>query len=391
MVSMSPAPLVSPDARAPLPLVLIVEDSRIQATMLRQLLQQNGYEASVAANGLEALELARARVPDIVISDIVMPEMDGYATCCALKSEPRTSQVPVILLTALTNAIDIVEGLQAGADYYLTKPYDPQYLLAMLGSILSKRVPNPNGDGEAIEIEIEGQNYRIGAGRRQMLNLLLSTYSNAVLQNRLLLQTQHDLQTLNAQLVGQRAQIEAQGRELRENNALLRTQATRDSLTNLRNFRAFQERFSEEMERVRRQHEPLSLLLLDVDHFKGFNDTFGHPEGDGVLQRVARIMEDQARGCDFVARYGGEEFVILLPNTPSHAASLVAERVRGAIEGADWNLRAVTASIGIATTAPPLEADPDGKTLLASADAALYHSKRNGRNRVSHVLEIPAP
>ncbi len=387
----SSSPSLSDSARESLPLVLIVEDSLIQATMLRQLLQKNGYEAMVAANGEQALCQARERVPAIVISDIVMPVMDGYETCCAFKREEKLRHVPVILLTSLTNSTDIVQGLQAGADYYLTKPYDTTYLLSMLQSILGQQTDGLTKDDDAIEIEIEGRSYRIGAGRRQMLNLLLSTYSNAVLQNRLLLQTQHELQTLNSILVGQRAQIEAQQRELRETNALLLHQATRDSLTGLRNFRGFQERLREEIARARRGNEPLSLLLLDVDNFKQFNDSFGHPAGDEVLKRVAASMEAQARTADFVARYGGEEFVILLPETSKDAACLVAERVRAAIENDSWLERSVTASIGVATTPQIMGADGEGRALLAQADIALYHSKRTGRNRVWHVQDIPIP
>lgn len=366
------------------PLVLIVEDSRTQAAVLRHLLQQNGYEAVVATDGREALVLAHQRKPDLVVSDILMPVMDGYATCHAIKTEANLADVPVMLLTSLSDTTDIVKGLQAGADYYLTKPYDPPYLVSMIKSIISQKPQNTASMNEAIEVEVEGQHYLIGAGRRQMLNLLLSTYSNAVLQNRLLLQKQHELRTLNTQLNAQREQIEAQQRELREANMLLRNQATRDSLTNLRNFRALKERLAEEVERTKRHKEPLSLLLLDVDRFKQFNDTFGHPAGDEVLYQVARLMEEQARGSDFVARYGGEEFVILLPNTTEEQARAAAERVRVAIEQAAWKKRPVTASIGVATST-----EFDGAALLAQADIALYASKEGGRNRVTHVADMP--
>jgi diguanylate cyclase (GGDEF)-like protein len=279
-----------------------------------------------------------------------------------------------------------VEGLQAGADYYLTKPYDSDYLLSMLHSIVTLGPPRERPNSEAIEVILEGNSYLIGAGRRQMLNLLLSTYSNAVLQNRVLLRTQSELRTVNAQLEAQRSQIEAQGRELQEVNAMLRTQAMRDSMTGLRNFRAFNERLIEEIERSRRSHEPLSLLLLDVDHFKGFNDSFGHQAGDEVLRSVARIMETQARLCDFVARYGGEEFVILLGGTPEDESRHVAERVRAAIESGPWQKRAVTVSIGISTICHATP-DPQGIALLAAADKALYAAKGAGRNRIAHISD----
>ncbi len=365
------------------PLVLIVEDSRIQAAMLRQLLQKNGCEAMVAPDGARALEMAAERRPTIVISDILMPVMDGYQTCRAFKSAAELRDIPVILLTSLSDPLDIVEGLQAGADYYLTKPYDDKYLVSMIQSIVSKGLPVERSAQEDMEVVLEGHTYFIGAGRRQMLNLLLSTYSNAVIQNRLLLHAQAELRTVNSKLEGQRAQIEAQGRELREVNEVLRHQATRDSLTGLRNFRAFTERMSEEIERSHRRAEPLSLLLVDVDFFKQFNDTFGHPAGDEVLRSVAKLMESQARGCDFVGRYGGEEFAILLPGTDEDAAHLVAERVRAAIECGPWTRRVITVSIGIATVSgenPGLES----AALLTQADCALYASKAAGRNQVSH-------
>lgn len=372
------------------PLILIVEDSRIQAALLRQLLQKNGYEALVAADGAIALEMARARRPAIVISDIVMPVMDGYAMCLALKIAENTREIPVVLLTSLSDPLDIVEGLQAGADYYLTKPYDADYLLSMLSAILAQGQPCERPGGEALEVTLGGHSYQIGATRRQMLNLLLSTYSNAVLQNRVLLQTQAELRALNAKLEGHRAQIEAQGRELLEMNEMLRHQATRDSLTGLRNVRAFKERLEEEIDRSKRHGEPLSLLLIDVDFFKGFNDSFGHPAGDEVLQQVARLMESQARLSDFVARYGGEEFAILLPGTAQDEAIAVAERVRAAIESGPWTRRGVTASVGVATTSPD-SPDLEAIALLTQADCALYAGKAAGRNRIRHINDLPAP
>ena len=362
-----------------MPLILIVEDSRTQAAVLRHLLSSSGFEVMVATNGVEATEMARARRPALVISDIIMPAMDGYVMCAALKSQPDLREVPVVLLTSLSDATDIVKGLQVGADFYLTKPYDPPYLVAMVKSILAQKFVD-EGTPEAMEIEVAGECYSIQAGRRQMLNLLLSTYGNAVIQNRALLKAQNELQSLNAQLVAQRQQIESHQRELLEANHLLQAQALRDGMTGLFNFRAFKGRLNEEVARSRRHEMPLSLMLLDVDRFKQFNDSFGHPAGDEVLRQVARILENQARSGDFVARYGGEEFVVLLPATSGEAAARVGERVRRAIESETWSLRPITASIGIATT---LADDAEATVLLARADAALYVAKSEGRNRVA--------
>lgn len=370
------------------PLILVVEDSRTQAALLRHLLQQNGCRVALAINGAEALEVARQRVPSLVISDILMPIMDGFTMCRAFKTDanPALRVVPIILLTSLQDPADIVRGLQVGADYYLTKPYDPPHLLETVNSILSQ--PNASFPLEAeaqapLEIEVSGQSYSIAAGRRQMLNLLLSTYHNSVLQNRDLLQAQHELRTLNGQLVAQRQQIDAQQQELREVNARLREQATRDSLTGLQNRRALMERLSAESDFARRHNNPFSLLLIDVDRFKQHNDSFGHPAGDEVLKGVAQLMMEQARVSDFVARYGGEEFVVLLPGTDEDASRVAGERLRLAIESATWEHRPVTVSIGIGTTS-----HVDVTTLMAQADTALYASKAAGRNRVTHSQDL---
>ncbi|HEX8551223.1 MAG TPA: diguanylate cyclase [Abditibacteriaceae bacterium] len=385
------ASLSEPNAPA---FVLIVEDSRTQAAMLRSLLEKHGYQVEIASDGSKALDCARNRKPALVISDIVMPMMDGFEMCAALKAEVSLADVPVLLLTTLGDPIDIVRGLQAGADYYVTKPYDPDYLQNTVAQIVGQQsagIFKQHDPREELEFDLSGQHHRVSAGRRQMLNLLLSTYTNAVLQNRVLMQTQHELRTVNSQLVAQREQIEAQQRELREINTLLHQQATRDGLTGLRNRRALMERLDEEIERTRRHATPFSLMMIDVDKFKQFNDSFGHPAGDQVLCQVARLMEEQARGTDFVARYGGEEFVILLANTEEETARVAAERVRVAIETASWPLRAVTASIGIATIPYAPDADKtayDETMFLSRADTALYASKTAGRNRVTHANDL---
>lgn len=178
-------------------------------------------------------------------------------------------------------------------------------------------------------------------------------------------------------------QLETQQLELERVNTLLATQSRTDTLTGLKNRRAFIERFETEIRRVQRHDEPLSLLMLDVDHFKGYNDTFGHPAGDQVLRQLATLLLEGVRSTDLVARYGGEEFVILLPDTNLEGARLLAERCRYRVELADWPERRVTVSIGVATLGVGTAA---GNELLEAADRALYDAKRAGRNRVSGTL-----
>ena len=165
-------------------------------------------------------------------------------------------------------------------------------------------------------------------------------------------------------------------------NIRLQALADTDGLTGLKNHRAFQERLREEVQRASRYATPLSLLMVDVDEFKSYNDVFGHPAGDAALRRIGEVLQATARTHDLTARYGGEEFAVILPETDADSALVAAERFRAAIEAADWRERQVTVSLGAATLSPTA-----GKAaaLLAAADAALYQSKKRGRNCVTHA------
>ena len=189
-----------------------------------------------------------------------------------------------------------------------------------------------------------------------------------------------EAKTQQQQLEAANAQLEAANTQLGFVNAQLQALATTDGLTGLKNHRSFQEKLTAEFERSRRYHTPLALLLLDVDKFKLFNDTYGHPAGDEVLKTVALLLQESARATDFVARYGGEEFVVVLPETDTEGALTLAERIREAIAEHEWAQRAITVSIGAATLQP---ATPDCAVLIEQADKALYLSKQNGRNQVT--------
>jgi diguanylate cyclase (GGDEF)-like protein len=175
-------------------------------------------------------------------------------------------------------------------------------------------------------------------------------------------------------------QLEDYQRQLEENLATIGQLSRTDALTGLHNRRSMMEKLDEEFARVSRYNQELALAIIDVDHFKPYNDEYGHPSGDEVLKTVARVIEEESRDADFVARYGGEEFAVVFSNTGTDGAHILAERIRRAIDETTWPKRGITVSIGI-TRAGPATADPDA--LIEAADRALYEAKQAGRNRVS--------
>jgi diguanylate cyclase (GGDEF)-like protein len=299
--------------------ILIVEDDPTSAFLLSRLLERMGKEVAVAADGQEAWTALQAKYEPLVITDWMMPRMDGLELCRRIRTSARDSYTYVILLTARDCRQDRLSGLRAGADDSLIKP--------------------PDQDELAVRLEIAERIIEV-----------------------------HET--------------------LRRQNARLAELATIDDLTGVKNRRRFREDFDLHASLAARQHLPLSLAMLDVDHFKTYNDTFGHPAGDEVLRAVASTLRESVREHDVVARYGGEEFVILLPATDAAAAVQVAERLRRAIERKYEAPRAVTASFGVATAA----AGAGGlERLLEQADQALYRAKRSGRNCVRHYPEsVPA-
>ncbi len=185
---------------------------------------------------------------------------------------------------------------------------------------------------------------------------------------------------------GDRALSEADCR-VQEMKRVVENLSTLDALTGLPNHRAFHDRLDHEMGRALRHGNPLSLLLMDVDKFKAYNDSFGHGRGDDALVRLSELLKDTARGSDIPVRYGGKEFAVILTETDVMGASVVGERLRQAIAEADGLERPLTASIGLATLTPNMFGVAE---LVAQADRALCHAKGEGRNRVSHAMRLPA-
>lgn len=182
-------------------MILIVEDSKTQAEALRHSLESHGYECTWARHGREALDVARASHPALIISDVLMPEMDGFKLCRRIKSDEELKNIPIILLTSLVEFSDVIRGLECGADGFVTKPYEEDYLLARVDYLLTNRtVYALEGAQPGIELEVGGEKHYIASAKRQILDLLLSTYDQAVRLNRKLQQREHELEETNARM-----------------------------------------------------------------------------------------------------------------------------------------------------------------------------------------------
>jgi diguanylate cyclase (GGDEF)-like protein/PAS domain S-box-containing protein len=270
---------------------------------------------------------------------------------------------------------------------------DKSEILALHPAVLS---PEVQPDGQRSDVKCRAMDaaaYEAGYHRFEWVHRKMDgenfpvevTLTPVILQGKpVMLVVWHDLterKRAEQQIKDYTVILEFQKSQLEETNKELEALATTDGLTGLKNHRTFQAKLAEEHARAVRYHQPLSLLLLDVDQFKQYNDAFGHPAGDAVLISVAQALGRSARDTDTSARYGGEEFVVVLPFTDEAGAMVIAERLRTVIAGADWELRPITVSLGVCT----LSLDTlTPAAMVACADHALYRSKAAGRNQATH-------
>ncbi|WP_224963429.1 diguanylate cyclase [Geomonas subterranea] len=306
------------------PKILIVDDTAANIEVLYQILKAE-YDILFAKSGTDGLRMAREQMPDLVLLDVMMPDMDGYEVCRVLKQEPETARIPVVFVTAMDNDEDETRGLELGAIDYLTKPIRP--------SIVRARVRNH------LELKHRGDL----------------------------------LEQLSAQLAHKNRELEVLVRE--------------DGLTGIANRRHFDEALRCEIQRAARNGRNLSLIMCDIDHFKRFNDLYGHFAGDKCLQLVGELLKKSfKRAGEVVARYGGEEFAAILPDTSGELAGHLAERLRlelfgQALPHAQSPSGVVTMSLGV--TGGLVTRERGVEWFITSADNALYRSKEGGRNRVT--------
>ncbi|PLX41668.1 MAG: hypothetical protein C0608_04740 [Deltaproteobacteria bacterium] len=315
--------------------VLVVDDSPTMRAVLYDILTAHGHSVRQAENGRLALQEISRQEPDLIVLDVMMPELDGYSVCRRVRED--YGYIPVLMVTAKGSSEDMVRALEAGADDCIAKPFEPMELSARVQSLL----------------------------RIRSLHQRLFTQNN--------------------ELEAKNRELERLARALNRANKELTLLSVTDGLTKAYNHRHFQERFKSEFARSERYGTLLSIILIDIDHFKRVNDNYGHPVGDQVLIHLVEVLEESVRKEDLVARYGGEEFILMLPETSGPRALLLAKRIRERIEQSEVVIDAslsvrYTVSLGVSSYEPGGKVQT-AEALIAKADSALYSAKANGRNR----------
>lgn len=358
--------------------LLIVDDMPENIMVLLDFLSTSGFKVLIAQGGKQAIQTVKYGKPELILLDIMMPDMNGFETCEKLKEDVETRDIPVIFMTALTNTEEKIRGFNLGAADYITKPFQHEEVLARIKTHLNLR---------RLQLALETQNTQLQTEIEKHKNTQISLAKAAGL----LKQRTHELESLNAQLqqeVHHRRQIEI---ALRRANRELKRLANLDGLTQVANRRCLDSYLSNIWQQLGHEHLPLSLVLCDIDYFKNYNDCYGHQAGDDCLKRVAQGIVDAVnlshhRPEHLVARYGGEEFVMVLPYTNEEETLDIANAIRTGISQLkilhkrSQVSQYVTLSMGIATMIPELHFFPT--RLVAWADDALYQAKARGRNCV---------
>jgi diguanylate cyclase (GGDEF)-like protein len=299
--------------------------------LLTDILTNHGYKVRPAPSGARALATIHKEPPELILLDIMMPGMDGYEVCRQLKAHEGTKDIPIIFLSALNEVFDKVKAFKAGGVDFITKPFQVEEVLARVRT----------------HITIRAQQKVLALRNEELLK--------------------------KNELITEQAQK-------------LELMATRDFLTGLSNRRDFLERAGQEEMRFKRLGRPFALIMLDIDHFKRVNDTFGHACGDKVLTNVSRALEKALRAQDVLARWGGEEFICLLPETGVDGANCAAEKIRTDMEHQRYDC--IDDDVPITVTAGVCVYDGSCaiEECIRRADDALYKGKIQGRNKV--VLSV---
>lgn len=436
--------------------ILVVDDVPANVILLTRILKNSGYEVLTAGNGEEALGLAKASPPNLILLDISMPGMDGFEVCTRLKSDPYTANIPVIFISAADDIENKVNAFRTGGVDFILKPFEVAEIQARVEAHLSiqrlrvqLQAANQELAARVDELtrsqeQLSERERRLDAFIRALPNLSFiyneeGRYLEVMASETSLLRAQADelvgrrinevmpvqvadmmmdairrtIETGKTQIIeykiqvltgderwfeGRTALMERDGTgskvvfiatEISERVQLyqqVQRLANQDPLTNCYNRRHFMTLADVELQRTLRYKRPLSLIMLDIDHFKGFNDQYGHQIGDQLLCSLVAQCQKTLRTVDILGRYGGEEFVILLPETDGKGALKAAERLRERIENlkiatGDRNL-SVTISLGVTSIEKSSDHIQTLDMLVKYADQALYDAKNSGRNCV---------
>lgn len=310
--------------------VLIVDDLPQNILALEAVIADMGIDIKTAQSGNDALRQSLKHDFALVLLDVQMPDMNGFEVARLIRTNPKTKHFPIIFVTAgMKDLLNQIAGYETGAVDYLMKPLEPVIL-------------------------------------RSKVKVFLELH----LQRKMIEEFYYTLEQI----------VEERTAELKEANETITRLAATDELTSLSNRRSFNGLLASAISAAFRHTYPLSMLMVDLDHFKAVNDTFGHGEGDKVLQAFADLLRESIRAEDIAARWGGEEFIALLPHTSREAAAALAERIRVAFEQYSGSVTPISlsASFGVVQ----LQEGDDADTLVRRADDALYRAKREGRNRV---------
>mgnify|MGYP006280875887 CR=1 FL=1 len=443
--------------------ILLVDDNNGGRQVLEAKLTAEYYQVFSASSGAEGLELAARERPDIILLDVVMPGMDGLEVCRTLKADDELKHIPVVLLTAYESREVRIAGLEAGADEFLSKPFDDVMLFARLRSLSRLKVmidelrdreetgrrmgmaPMPAnrlgaGGGRVLVVDDDPKGaealaadlavehrpvvetdpdkalisakgpidlavinitrssfdglrlvamLRAGDLSRQVPILAVVDFDDRTRVLKALDLGVNDLVALPVDPVEARVRARALIRRkryadhLRDTVAQSMELAVTDQLTGLNNRRYMMGQLDALLERSAAGGDPTSVLMLDIDHFKRVNDTYGHAFGDDVLREVAVRLASSVRAVDLPCRYGGEEFVVVMPATRLTDAARIAERIRLAVASETFPVGekeiSVTVSLGVSASAG---AEDRPESLLRRADEALYEAKAAGRNQV---------
>jgi two-component system cell cycle response regulator len=445
--------------------ILVVDDIEANVRLLEAKLSAEYYQVSVAYDGPTALAIAANELPDVILLDVMMPGMDGFTVCKKLKEDPVTRHIPVVLVTALDGRADRIQGLEAGASDFLTKPIDDVMLFARVRSLTRFKLVID----ELRQREASGRRIGVIAGAASRLDglggrvLVVDDNERQAQRVAAELAVEHrpvvesdpvkaqisaggpvDLIIINAAAKGfdglrfaaslrsdERtrhlpilAMVDPDERprlvkaleigindilprpiDPQELSARVKTQIQRkrytdylrqnldhslelavtDQLTGLHNRRYMAGQLDSLVKRAALGGDPVAALLIDIDHFKKINDTFGHDVGDEVLREFALRLASNVRAVDLPCRYGGEEFTVIMPDTQLVDALRIAERIRMHVSGSPFRVAhgeevlTVTISVGVSATNG---ADDTPETLMKRADEAVYEAKKSGRNAV---------